>query len=417
MQRAKQQPRHNGPRPQSLPVCADASKSLAWVFTLAIVLLSCCSGCSTLQGVRNYIAYNDTQNDFVIGWRNRVWSIQAWHMEREKYRDHPYLPEFGDGFRTGFRDVAAGGNGCPPVVPPRKFWSWRYQSPEGQAKVAAWFEGYPVGAMVAERNQAGEFSDIQVSYSIEAQYSPRFRAGELPGLPPPTYSPETLPQPQSTTPAPHDSPGPEGRRSNVEATDLPSVLPQPLETRLPANAPLGTGIAQPESTNSTASPSGVGLLNPLPINPTETLPTFPDRRSADNLLQLADPSTNQSGLGTNSNRNATTLGQPTTVNPRSTILGTPVPNPAGQTTPQMDTSSPDSPTLNSPTTNSSTLSSPPKASVSKTVPAQNRRLDQPWYSGQSPSRTYVTANPTDVTMPNQLTYSWPDDPSSNQLQP
>ena len=38
--------------------------------------------CSILQGVGDYIAYNDCCNDFVMGYRNSVWARQAWHQRR-----------------------------------------------------------------------------------------------------------------------------------------------------------------------------------------------------------------------------------------------------------------------------------------------------------------------------------------------
>ena len=331
MQRAKQQPRQNDTRSPSPPPCANTSKPQAWMLTLALVFLSCCSGCSTLQGVRNYIAYNDTQNDFVIGWRNRVWAIQAWHMEREKYLDYPYLAEFGDGFRTGFRDVASGGTGCPPVVPPRKYWSWKYQSPEGQAKVAAWFEGFPIGAMVAERNQAGEFSDIPVSYTVEAQYSPRFQAGELPGLPPPTYTPRS---PVSEQPPAAGNP--------VVSEDTPTEellapqLPQPsaIDIQLNGSQPFGSGYQQQPANSAPAAPTPTtrpndtlqdGAVNDSatmtrPTVSAESQPTRPGssspplRKTVPNLPAWSPGSPSATG---------TTLGSPI---PHTSSLGNPIPS-------------------------------------------------------------------------------------------
>jgi len=132
------------------------------------------------RGVCNYIAYNDTTDDFVMGWRNRVWSRQAWHARKAQFVGHQELGAFGEGFRDGYRDVASGGNGCPPPVPPRKYWSWRYQTAEGQCKVAAWYEGFPYGAQAAAEEGAGEHQQIQVSHAIVLQYSPQFLNGELP---------------------------------------------------------------------------------------------------------------------------------------------------------------------------------------------------------------------------------------------
>ena len=157
------------------------------VSLLVVGLTLVCSGCSLMQGVNNHIAYNDSTNDFVMGWRNSVWASQTWHSQKGHFVDHPEFRAFGAGFRDGYRDVASGGNGCPPPVPPRKYWSWKYQTPEGQCKVAAWFEGFGHGARAAEEDGAGNFQDIQVSYAIEAQYSPEFQNGQIPSLNPGEY--------------------------------------------------------------------------------------------------------------------------------------------------------------------------------------------------------------------------------------
>jgi hypothetical protein len=146
---------------------------------LAGLIIVGSSGCSLFTGIRDYIAYNDTCNDFVIGWRNEVWAKQSWHDNKHCFADRPYLKHFGEGYQAGYRDVAAGGNGCPPALPPRCYWAWHYQSPEGQAKVAAWFEGYPHGAATAERDNAGGWQEIQVSHLIETQYSPEFQDGTI----------------------------------------------------------------------------------------------------------------------------------------------------------------------------------------------------------------------------------------------
>ena len=159
---------------------AGVMNSLRLAALLALCLA--CSGCALTKGINNYLEYNDDSNDFVMGWRNEVWARQAGHEQKQFFDGHQERGAFGAGFRDGYMDVASGGNGCPPGVPPRKYWTWKYQTPEGQAKVAAWFEGYPHGARVADEQGAGSFQDIQVSYAIENQYSSEFQAGGVPHL-------------------------------------------------------------------------------------------------------------------------------------------------------------------------------------------------------------------------------------------
>lgn len=146
-----------------------------FVLLVAALILSS-SGCSALRGVRDYVHYNDMMDDFAVGWRNHVWANQAWNERKHIFVDEPQLFDFGEGFRAGYSAVASGGNGCPPPLPPRKYWNWKYSSPEGQAKTAAWFAGYPYGAAASEEDGAGLWREIQVSESIAIQYSPEFHS-------------------------------------------------------------------------------------------------------------------------------------------------------------------------------------------------------------------------------------------------
>jgi len=179
-------------RKQALAVSASADTALIrstttvlrrsrWLLMLLVMLnTAALTGCSIGQSIGNYLAYNDTQNDFVMGWRNQVWARQAWHEQKYQFAGHQQFRAFGEGFRAGYVSVASGGGSCPPAVPPRKYWSWKYQTPEGQCKVAAWFEGFTYGAQAAESDGAGNFQQIQVSHAIEVQYSPEFQAGKMP---------------------------------------------------------------------------------------------------------------------------------------------------------------------------------------------------------------------------------------------
>jgi hypothetical protein len=51
-----------------------------------------------------------------------------------------------------------------------EYWNWCYQSAEGQARVAAWFAGFPHGAQAAEEDGVGMWNQIQTSSSIQKQY-------------------------------------------------------------------------------------------------------------------------------------------------------------------------------------------------------------------------------------------------------
>jgi hypothetical protein len=214
-----------------------------------------------LLGVRNYIEYNDLTNDFVLGHRNNVWAAESWCAHKHAYADQPYFADFGAGYRSGYRDVAAGGNGCPPALPPRCYWTWKFQTAEGQGKVSAWYAGYPHGAAAAAQDCAGNWSNIQVAEHVRKQYSPEFQNGtmflpedKLRELSPPSNPlpviphgrpAEIAPPPQPQSPAPDLSPAlPADAAANpIRMFRLPWSL-QP--DSVPANygiAPANYGIA------------------------------------------------------------------------------------------------------------------------------------------------------------------------------
>lgn len=135
------------------------------VLTSSMLALS--AGCSAFSGISNSLAYNECCDDFVLGYRNNAWSARAWHERKHCFQKEAYLTQFRDGFRQAYQDVASGGNGCTPSFPPREYWSWKFQSPEGQLRVAAWFAGYPHGARAAEEDGLGYYSEIPMCAEMQ----------------------------------------------------------------------------------------------------------------------------------------------------------------------------------------------------------------------------------------------------------
>lgn len=67
--------------------------------------------------------------------------------------DHPW--DFKHGFIDGYLAVAMGGDGCPPMFPPRKYWGGSYDGGRGRDRAMAWFDGYQHGVLVAHENNRG----------------------------------------------------------------------------------------------------------------------------------------------------------------------------------------------------------------------------------------------------------------------
>lgn len=142
----------------------------AGVVVAALIGLAATSGCSPIRGVRDQWAYSNglyqTTSRMRIGWR----AHQAWTKYSPQFLDEPCLGDFAAGFKQGYHDVANGEDGCPPPVPPRKYWSARFENPEGQSCIAAWFAGYPHGARAAFQDRAGEFRVIRPSDPLQQRH-------------------------------------------------------------------------------------------------------------------------------------------------------------------------------------------------------------------------------------------------------
>ena len=179
---------------------------LAGQLCASLICVSGFTGCTSLTGMQNNWSYNSGWNDLVSGYRNRAWSARAWNSRKCNFPEQRHNHEFAQGFRDGYQAIADGADGCTPDFPPRKYWSWRYQSPEGQQKVASWFSGYPHGARAAEEDGVGYFTQIQTSSGIQREYAqaglmPQEQIGMYPIAAPDPYA---LPAPQGNAPGmPH----------------------------------------------------------------------------------------------------------------------------------------------------------------------------------------------------------------------
>src|SRR4051812_46935915 len=58
-----------------------------------------------------------------------------------------YSVDYADGFKEGFVDyLYAGGSGEPPLLPPKKYQTFRYENPQGAQAMRDWFAGFRRGA-------------------------------------------------------------------------------------------------------------------------------------------------------------------------------------------------------------------------------------------------------------------------------
>ena len=179
--------RPNPTQPQS------ASRRLLrrWMTTavIACATIGSGSGCTIVSGINQSVLHSDCVDEFMVGYRNHAWSAKSWHANKHRFCNQAHNRDFEAGYRQGYEDVANGGNGCTPAMPPRAYWGWRYQSPEGQAKVAAWFAGYPHGAAAAEQEGLGGWSQVRTNLPVQQEMPPM---GADPGAVAPGMAPTPL---------------------------------------------------------------------------------------------------------------------------------------------------------------------------------------------------------------------------------
>jgi len=121
-------------------------------------------GVSSLVGCSNFWDQIDEQH-FVMRTRNDA--RFAWKHSQDAYCHLEHnLDDFERGFIDGYVAVATGGNGCPPSLPPRRYWKTKYSNPDCKGEVIAWFDGYQHGAAAAMGDGASNSRQILTSGEI-----------------------------------------------------------------------------------------------------------------------------------------------------------------------------------------------------------------------------------------------------------
>jgi hypothetical protein len=152
--------------------CKSCLKSTLRYSLLLTVLATVASttGCTTFHNGFRAMASNGSWNDSVVTMRNRSMSAKAWHQRKHHFCKERHINDFCAGFKAGYEASAQGSDGCTPSFPPKNYWSWEFQSGEGQARTAAWFAGYPHGARAAEEDGVSNWNQLPMSAGLQAQY-------------------------------------------------------------------------------------------------------------------------------------------------------------------------------------------------------------------------------------------------------
>jgi len=106
-------------------------------FSISVILASL-TGCASISDSHYYCV-------------NKYRASAAWRGAKACLPRERCCPDFARGFEAGYLDGSRGGDGTAPPVPPSRYWSPDYQTPEGRNLVSKWYEGFSYGATEALR--------------------------------------------------------------------------------------------------------------------------------------------------------------------------------------------------------------------------------------------------------------------------
>lgn len=219
--------------------------------SITLVLLSMLGvlpGCVTV-----YTRMRDVRDELAIQAHNKYLANMAWKACHHVYDDLPCKEDFESGFKKGYLDRASGLNGCPPALPPRRYWKAKNMGMNGADRTNTWFDGYRHGVAVAEQDGVADLSRITTS----VPWNP----------PPPTYE---FTQPVASEPEPI----PEQYLNGAKPVDLPS--PVTLEDGQKVNEPTPV----PEGAAPKSEPRYDEAPNPAPATKKPAVPPEPQPPNA-----------------------------------------------------------------------------------------------------------------------------------------
>jgi len=260
-----------------------------------LVILSCCtfgSGCNVVQDAAKTswgeLRYQAT--DRRIRRRIRRWAEEAL---REHVRLNPNgrLPtEYTDGFTEGFERYVMSGCGTPPPVPPARYQSARYVSPQGAGALHNWYMGYEAGVSDARARRVRQLVILPTRTGVYVPWQAAQWADALPARPlSPTREVVPLPAPEMPMERPTSpggaaiesrgfSPG-SARQPVVSPPDPRGTLPSELAFRRVRSAPQGRAPAYPTNSSLRLSPGNPARPVPPPLAEPPAMQPVPQHAS------------------------------------------------------------------------------------------------------------------------------------------
>lgn len=112
----------------------NAAKDVCRLYIFTSIIFAC--GCAS---------FSDTKYEVGQSIRTRA----AWREIDSGLLFSNYSADFARGWKAGFRSVLVGGDGRPPVVPPRRYWNPTPLRECNHADQQEWLSGFAAGAKAA----------------------------------------------------------------------------------------------------------------------------------------------------------------------------------------------------------------------------------------------------------------------------
>jgi hypothetical protein len=212
----------------------------AKLLLISLLTLAASGGCKVIENGTHVLITEPHQFPNNL---NRYKTIAAnRELSRQHYADWAaccspdayFSVDYASGFEDGFVDyLTYGGDGQPPIMPPRRYWKLGYHSPDGYVAITEWFNGWEDGVTQAQASGYREFATVPSSVLMGAgEYPMEFQGESIEPIPPTDVGG----QPQQMIPAVYTREYNEQSSSVLAPTIRPSAVKPTGGIRLPPRA-------------------------------------------------------------------------------------------------------------------------------------------------------------------------------------
>lgn len=253
-------------------------RTFAWmVLLLTAALPGCTMGTVFLDNVAiDPLHYMRNADDVLRKCHDECLANEAWDRAQHQ-APQPYSRHYARGFKEAYVDYLMGGDGNTPLVPPRRYWSFFYQSPEGYEAMQDWFAGWRHGNAMAKESGYRNLVIIPANFSVpdpnrganivNRPVDPK--TGELIDLP--RADAPTDAKPSDTKPS--DAKPADGKPSEASKPAPPADAPKPSGEAKPLINPPGAAGPKMDSPSSRAPGLPENRPNPFEKPPSSAAPS------------------------------------------------------------------------------------------------------------------------------------------------